>query len=740
MYIITRPIEDGQQCRWERLKALTGTRDERRAGYGYGSGRVIVEIRDTDVGFISENCGLWAPLDRTALTPVSVFGDGTWFVGTEVQAGLYSAPGSPACFWERLGGLTGTGGDGLYYGAGDYRVIAEILDTDVAFISSECGDWTPFDFAALSPVSIFGDGTWIVGTEVKPGLYSAAVRKVEDSERCYWERLDGFTSYDDQVGSGYVSHLNVGSGDYRVIVEILDTDVGFYSEYCGDWMPLDPAALSPLSVFGDGMRIIGTEVQPGLYSVSGGGDCEWGRLGAFTGNYDDKLGSGFSYGRTIVEILDTDMGFVSNECGEWTPLDISALSPVSIVGAGTWVVDAEIRPGLYSAPGRDFCYWERLSSFQGSQDDVIEYGSPDEVAIVEIEATDVGFRTENCGEWTRMGMEADTETDGETTPHEANLDTITSACEALVGQDYDVLRVSEYKDDNNDGMSTSTLQVSGEDFYDTRTITNNFRGQGTRTTQSEGIVGGGVNYARNPYGEWYSPNFNTGSGVWNIADPCYTVIESGDINKIGEETINSVPTTRYSSVMDTFPPGFSDYLNFELIEADYWIADSGQLVRARHYREYYVKDDHYSGDGEPQFSWRRSTYDISGIGEPNVIEDPAVQLSPDGRIELSGSQTHPWNTTRTVTLGDGTYSIEVTVTDNLDCSSDPCWPAALYVEMLSAKGIGRSFTVTNRVESDWTGSFAFTVGEEFVGDLVAGNQVVRIDATGSWMITIIKQE
>ena len=27
LYIITRPIEDGQQCRWERLKALTGTRD-----------------------------------------------------------------------------------------------------------------------------------------------------------------------------------------------------------------------------------------------------------------------------------------------------------------------------------------------------------------------------------------------------------------------------------------------------------------------------------------------------------------------------------------------------------------------------------------------------------------------------------------------------------------------------------------------------------------------------------------
>ena len=80
---------------------------------------MIVEIRDTDVGFISENCGLWASLDRTALTHVSVFGDGTWFVGTEVQAGLYSAPGSPACFWERLGGLTGTSGDGLYYGAGD---------------------------------------------------------------------------------------------------------------------------------------------------------------------------------------------------------------------------------------------------------------------------------------------------------------------------------------------------------------------------------------------------------------------------------------------------------------------------------------------------------------------------------------------------------------------------------------------------------------------------------------------
>lgn len=69
-----------------------------------------------------------------------------------------------------------------------------------------------------------GDGTWIVGKEVKPGVYRSTAGKL-----CYWERLAGLsTKYVDLIANG-------GFRNGPQLVEILPTDYAFGSQGCGKW-------------------------------------------------------------------------------------------------------------------------------------------------------------------------------------------------------------------------------------------------------------------------------------------------------------------------------------------------------------------------------------------------------------------------------------------------------------------------------------------------------------------------
>jgi hypothetical protein len=67
--------------------------------------------------------------------------------------------------------------------------------------------------------SIPGDGTYIVGAEVKPGTY-----KAPGGELCYWARLDG-------QGELLDNHLGAG----QAVATIRKTDKGFESSGCGEW-------------------------------------------------------------------------------------------------------------------------------------------------------------------------------------------------------------------------------------------------------------------------------------------------------------------------------------------------------------------------------------------------------------------------------------------------------------------------------------------------------------------------
>ena len=74
-------------------------------------------------------------------------------------------------------------------------------------------------------------------------------------------------------------------------------------------------------------------------------------------------------------------------------------SPDVSFGDGTWIVGADIAPGTYKTPGptNTLCYWERLSGFGGTMDEVTghgdSYGGP---AVVTITDTDEGFMSSGC--------------------------------------------------------------------------------------------------------------------------------------------------------------------------------------------------------------------------------------------------------------------------------------------------------------------------------------------------------
>lgn len=73
----------------------------------------------------------------------------------------------------------------------------------------------------------FGEGTQIVGDDIRPGTYRSP-----GGDSCYWERLAGFSGeFDDIIANGFA--------DTNPVVRIRASDAGFHSERCGRWRLVD---------------------------------------------------------------------------------------------------------------------------------------------------------------------------------------------------------------------------------------------------------------------------------------------------------------------------------------------------------------------------------------------------------------------------------------------------------------------------------------------------------------------
>jgi hypothetical protein len=158
------------------------------------------------------------------------------------------------------------------------------------------------------PVVTFGDGTLLVGEDVKPGTY----RLREPADFCYWARLKGFGGTLDEI----IANDNVmGYG----VVTIGKSDAGFESRGCGEWSAdLSRVTAGTHRMDVDGTYIVGTDISAGTWRSTGGEFCYWARLSGFGGTLNDIIANNNVFGGpSVVTIGRSDKGFVTRGCGEW---------------------------------------------------------------------------------------------------------------------------------------------------------------------------------------------------------------------------------------------------------------------------------------------------------------------------------------------------------------------------------------------------------------------------------------
>jgi hypothetical protein len=214
-------------CYWERTSGFGGSFGEIIAN-DLGSGRRIVDIKPSDVGFKTSGCGTWSTFVGAAFTPTASFGEGVYAVGSQIAPGRYvaNATGTSSCYWERTSGFSGASGEILANDIGSGQRIDDVKPGDVGFVTSGCGTWSPFVPSAYTPAASFGDGIHAVGSQVVSGRYQAT-----GTSSCYWERTSGFSG-----ASGEILANDIGSGTR--IVDIASTDAGIESSKCGTWVKI----------------------------------------------------------------------------------------------------------------------------------------------------------------------------------------------------------------------------------------------------------------------------------------------------------------------------------------------------------------------------------------------------------------------------------------------------------------------------------------------------------------------
>lgn len=75
------------------------------------------------------------------------------------------------------------------------------------------------------------------------------------------------------------------------------------------------------STFGNGVHVVGDDVEAGTWRNDGGSNCYWARLSGLSGDFDELLANDLPDGPTTVEIRSSDVAFESSGCAEWQRVD-----------------------------------------------------------------------------------------------------------------------------------------------------------------------------------------------------------------------------------------------------------------------------------------------------------------------------------------------------------------------------------------------------------------------------------
>ncbi|MCG2621410.1 hypothetical protein LVY72_05705 [Arthrobacter sp. I2-34] len=153
-------------------------------------------------------------------------------------------------------------------------------------------------------VVISHDGTYRVGSGIKPGLYKAT-----GGDTCYWATLDGFSGSFSDINNNYL-----GTGN--TYVRITSSDRGFETRGCGNWKTVSSSGARASKITRDGTYRVGIDIKAGTYVAKRSGNaCYWATVNDFTSDFADLEDNYFGPARTIVEIPSGTVGFEVRGCG-----------------------------------------------------------------------------------------------------------------------------------------------------------------------------------------------------------------------------------------------------------------------------------------------------------------------------------------------------------------------------------------------------------------------------------------
>jgi hypothetical protein len=168
--------------------------------------------------------------------------------------------------------------------------------------------FTPIPPTETPKPIVIDAGTYIVGTDIKPGYYRGLGGQGA-FESCYWARLKDLTgslesilSNENSVGQFYI---HVKQSDYALETHCELTYLNPFPK---------PSSEFPKSII-PGTYLVGIDIQPGTYKGQAGSDfdnsCYWARVNDVTGDLYSILANDNATGQFYVQVLKSDFALTT---------------------------------------------------------------------------------------------------------------------------------------------------------------------------------------------------------------------------------------------------------------------------------------------------------------------------------------------------------------------------------------------------------------------------------------------
>jgi hypothetical protein len=258
-------------------------------------------------------------------------GDGYWLAGRDGgvfsfgDAGYFGSLGATPLDRAAVGIARTAGGHGYFLVSSDGGVfsfgdavfhgslgnsgipepaVAMAVEPGGGYWVALTGHLAPASSPRLVP-SYLNEGSNAIGASAAP---ATTYRQVAATPGCAYTVTHGDASQ------------SLGGGSGRNVVHLTGTDTAFDSQGCGQWSTdLFPATASIDSSVGDGTWLLGIDIRSGTWTAPGGAGCTWSTKKDLTGAPVDTIASGGGAGPQSVPLAGSEVAFVSQGCGNWTP-------------------------------------------------------------------------------------------------------------------------------------------------------------------------------------------------------------------------------------------------------------------------------------------------------------------------------------------------------------------------------------------------------------------------------------